>query len=256
MVASASKYSNSIKFNIHMVKKIIYLLFFFSIHFSNVWGQISKVNPQNDKFFITKGDTIWYHSKYTWFDSDVDWLMNERSHLYALVDSNLNVLTEFRYKMVYPFYRNRDCAVAMRDGRWGVLNKNGKDIIEFKYTSVPYHCLDTTMNKEFFIISQKSKKGVVDISGKTIIPLKWDEIFYYNYATLNLIKRKKSYLYLMKSCKIMPLKNNCLLYRFNEHGKTVLWNSKLDKFGVIDTSGTIIQPCIYNREKDVEKFLK
>lgn len=240
-----------------MVKKIIYLLIFFSIHFSNVWGQISKANPQNDKFFITNGDTIWYHSKYTWYDSNVDWLMNERTHLHALVDSNLNVLTDFKYRRVTPFYEGFYCAAAKRDGKWGLVNKKGEEVTDFEYSLDPFPCLDTTINKEFFIFEKKeNKKGVVDANGNIIIPFKWKNIFYCNYAIFNLKKGRKNYLYYVKTGKTLSLEKKFFINQFNKFGKAVLDDNKTGKYGVIDTSGTVIQPCIYNKEKDVEKFLK
>lgn len=229
---------------------------FFSIHLNSVLGQVSKANPQNDKFFITNGDTVWYHSKYTWYDSDVDWLMNERTHLHALVDSNLNVLTDFKYRRVTPYYPGFYSAAAMRDGKWGLVNKKGEEVTDFEYSLDPFPYLDTTINKEFFIFEKENKKGVVDANGNIIIPFKWRNVFFCGYAILELRSRGKSYLYFMNTGESISLKNKGLLLRFNKYGKSVLVDSKTGKCGVIDTSGTIIQPCIYNREKDVEKFLK
>ncbi len=233
------------------------MLMFFSIHLNSVLGQVSKANPQNDKFFITNGDTIWYHSKYTWYDSDVDWLINERTHLHALVDSNLNVLTDFKYRRVTPFYEGFYCAAAKRDGKWGLVNKKGEEVTDFEYSLDPFPCLDTTINKEFFIFEKKeNKKGVVDANGNIIIPFKWKNIFYCNYAIFNLSKRRKNYLYYVKTGKIISMSNYRMQTAFDKTGKTVLRDIKSNKYGVIDTSGTIIQPCIYGNRKDAEKFLK
>ena len=239
-----------------MVKKTMTLLMLFSTLLI-VWGQKSKQDILYNSFFITNGDTVRYHSEYDWYSSDVDWLMNERTRLYALVDTNLNVLTEFRYRGVTPFYEGFYCAAAKRDGKWGLVNKKGEEVTDFEYSLDPFPCLDTTINKEFFIFEKKeNKKGVIDVNGNIIIPFKWKNIFYCNYAILELRSRGKSYLYFMNTGKSISLKNKGLLLRFNKYGKSVLVDSKTGKYGAIDTSGTIIQPCIYNREKDVEKFLK
>ena len=222
-----------------------------------VWGQKSKQDILYNSFFITNGDTVRYHSEYDWYSSDVDWLMNERTRLYALVDTNLNVLTEFRYRGVTPFYEGFYCAAAKRDGKWGLVNKKGEEVTDFEYSLDPFPCLDTTINKEFFIFEKKeNKKGVIDANGEIIVPFKWKDIFYCNCAILSLKRGRKNYLYYVKTGKTVQLKKKFFVNGFNKFGKAVLDDNKTGKYGVIDTSGTIIQPCIYNREKDVEKFLK
>ena len=232
------------------------LLMLFST-FLIVWGQKSKQDILYNSFFITNGDTVRYHSEYDWYSSDVDWLMNERTRLYALVDTNLNVLTEFRYRGVTPFYEGFYCAAAKRDGKWGLVNKKGEEVTDFEYSLDPFPCLDTTINKEFFIFEKKeNKKGVIDANGEIIVPFKWKDIFYCNCAILSLKRSRKNYLYYVKTGKTVQLKKKFFVNGFNKFGKAVLDDNKTGKYGVIDTSGTIIQPCIYNREKDVEKFLK
>ena len=69
-----------------------------------MYGQNSNEKPHADKFFVTNGDTVWYSTIFTWKHSDVNWLRNSRTQLLALVDSNLNVLTEFKYERFCPFY--------------------------------------------------------------------------------------------------------------------------------------------------------
>lgn len=232
------------------------LLMLFST-FLIVWGQKSKQDILYNSFFITNGDTVRYHSEYDWYSSDVDWLMNERTRLYALVDTNLNVLTEFRYRGVTPFYEGFYCAAAKRDGKWGLVNKKGEEVTDFEYSLDPFPCLDTTINKEFFIFEKKeNKKGVIDANGEIIVPFKWKDIFYCNCAILSLKRSRKNYLYYVKTGKTVQLKKKFFVNGFNKFGKAVLDDNKTGKYGVIDTSGTIIQPCIYGNRKDAEKFLK
>lgn len=238
-----------------MVKKLITLLLLFGTHLI-VWGQNSKQNILYNSFFVTNGDTIRYHSEYDWYFSDVDWLMNKRTNLLALVDSNLNVLTDFKYSRVTPFYPGFYSTAAMRDGKWGLVNKKGEEVTTFEYSLDPIPCLDTTINKEFFIFEKENKKGVVDANGDIIVPFKWKDIFYCNYAIFNLKKGRKNYLYYVKTGKTLSLEKKFFINQYNKFGKAVLDDNKTGKYGVIDTSGTVIQPCIYNKEKDVEKFLK
>lgn len=224
--------------------------------FSDAWGQISKANPDYDKFFITKGDTVWFHSEYTWDESNVEWLMNERTCLLALIDSNLNVHTDFKYSMGYSFYSGDSCVPALCGNKWGMINKKGIEVLDFEYNfCYPASCLDIE-NKEFYVFEKGNKKGIVDSDGNIIIPFdKWKKISYHKYSIFQLKKGPNYYLYFMKTGKTIPLKHNFLKYDFDKGGKTVLWNPKSKKYGVIDTTGTVIQPCIYTKEEAM-KFSK
>lgn len=237
-----------------MRRKLVYILSLFCI---SIWvfGQTSNNKPHADSFLIANGDTIWYHSKYTWYDNiDVEWLMNERTHCCALVDSNLNILTDFKYNAFHPFYQGCKCAPAKRGHKWGLVNKNGNEVTDFKYV-FPDPRFDKFIKKDFYIFEYRGKKGVLDANGNTIIPFKWKSIFHCHYGILSLTNGRNVYLYYLKTGKMLCIKNNNLITGFNEYGKTVLRDNKSNKFGVIDTSGTIIQPCIYNIEVP-EKFLK
>lgn len=231
-----------------MKRKVFYALLLFCI---SIW--VFGQKPHADSFFISRGDTVRYSTIYTWKHSDVNWLKNERTNLFALVDSNLNVLTEFKYERYSPFY-GKSTAV-MRNGKWGIINKKGKEMIEFKYTMFPYPFLDTTLNKECYIFTQENKVGVIDASGESIIPFIWDEILYLNYAILELKKDSCNYLYFMETGKKIPIYSG-MVTSFNRNGKAIIKDSKIKKYGVMDTSCTIIQPCIYNNIKEVKKFLE
>ncbi|MEE1176153.1 MAG: WG repeat-containing protein, partial [Paludibacteraceae bacterium] len=90
----------------------------------------TKISNSYD-FFTKNGDTILYRSEFFCSESDVDWLMNKRTRLYALVDSNFNVLTDFKYDSFYPIYGNT--AIVRRNGNWGLINKRGEELIDFIY---------------------------------------------------------------------------------------------------------------------------
>ena len=238
-----------------MIKKTFFLLSFFSIYILCVCGQKSKEDSIYDNFFISDGDTIRYHSKYSWFYSNVEWMENERTQLKALVDSNLNVLTEFKYERFCPFYGK--CGAVMRNGKWGVVNKKGEEVIPFKYTMFPFSFSDTTSNKEYYVFTKKNKVGVIDSDGETIIPFKWDGIRYFKYVILEMEKDKCRYLYFMKTGKTVPIKKDMIICSdFNAYGETIVKDLNLNKYGIMDTSCTIIQPCIYNGLKEVRQHLK
>lgn len=237
-----------------MGRKIINTLLLISISIY-VYGQNSNEKPHADKFFVTNGDTVWYSTIFTWKHSDVNWLRNSRTQLLALVDSNLNVLTEFKYERFCPFYGK--CGAVMRNGKWGVVNKKGEEVIPFKYTMFPFSFSDTSSNKEYYVFTKKNKVGVIDSDGETIIPFKWDGIRYLEYVILEMEKDKCRYLYFMKTGKTVPIKKDMIICSdFNAYGETIVKDLNLNKYGIMDTSCTIIQPCIYNGVKEVRQHLK
>lgn len=237
-----------------MKNKVINLLLFFNISIY-VFGQNSNEKSHADRFFVSNGDTVWYSSIFTWKHSDVNWLRNSRTHLLALVDSNLNVLTEFKYESFCPFYG--ESGAVMRNGKWGVVNKKGEEVIDFKYTMFPSPFIDMTSNKEYYIFTKKNKVGVIDLDDKTIIPFKWDGIRYLNFAILELRKGRSYYLYFMKTGKKISIDKDMIICReFNDFGKTIVKDLNLNKYGIMDTSCMIVHPYIYNSYKEVRKLLE
>ena len=232
------------------MEKITIILFLLCDILVDAWGQTSKEKNEDYNFFITNGDTVRYNSKYTWMKSNVEWLVNERTRLQALVDSNYNVLTDFKYRTAFDFYPTDNCVPALCGNKWGMISKEGIEVIEFEYNfCYPASCLDIE-NKEFYVFEKGKKKGVVDSDGNIIIPFdKWEKISCHKHSIFQLKKGRNYYLYSMKTGKTTPMKNNVLIDDFNKNGKAIIWNLKSKGYGVIDTTGTVIQPCIYTEEE-------
>ena len=237
-----------------MKRQFIYILILWGICML-CFGQVSPDAPHKDRYFITNKDTIWYSTLYTWRKSDVAWLRNDRTGLYALVDSNCNVITNFEYGIHHPFYSDSQSALTTKNGKWGVVNKKGDIVIDFIYDECPLPCCDTTTNKEFYICAKNNTLGVIDSNGNMVVPFEWDNIFYCNYSIFELQNKDTTYLYFVRTNNTISMGNKKNQLDFNKFGKTIVRDCKLEKYGIIDTSGLIVQPCIYDRH-DVKKFLQ
>ena len=65
-------------------------------------------------------------------------------------------------------------AAAKRNGKWGFVNRNGKEICQFKYDSVlPFIGGEALVQVGKFW-------GAMSTSGNDIVPLYYDEIFYFH----------------------------------------------------------------------------
>lgn len=217
--------------------------------------QLTKENSYYDSFFISNGDTIWYKLGSDWSDSEVDWLKNSRTHLLALVDTNLNVITEFKYTCAYPFSLGRNTVCASINNKWGVVNKLGEEIVKFKFPFPPNSIYDKTLKKEFYIFKKRRKVGVIDGDGNIVIPFDRVEIFECGYGILEILKGENYFWYFLRTKKTISHGTQGVECSFYKSGKTIIIDEKTGKCGVIDTTGTFIKPCVYDRN-EVKKFLK
>lgn len=141
-----------------------------------------------------------------------------------------------------PF--NPEIFVAKKNGKWGYINRYGKNIIPFIYDDVTYF----ESQSNLALVSKgnypNSKYGFIDKKGNIIIPLKYSNaIFFINgFAWVN---------------------ENGISYYIDKNGKSFFKNFKFDydyngfhdnrsafklnnKFGFIDTNGEIIIPPKYD----------
>lgn len=132
--------------------------------------------------------------------------MNKRTHLFALVDSSFNVLTEFEYDRYFPLYGFS--TPVRRNGYWGVVSKRGEVLVDFKYLNEPFIFEDEHLNIDFFLFEKKNKVGVFDDNGFLIIPFIWKRIVYCNYGIFQMENESGNfYLYYNKKKKNLSIKN-------------------------------------------------
>ncbi len=141
---------------------------------------------------------------------------------WAYADKLGNFITEFLYDGACDF--REGIAAVCRDGKWGLINKLGKEIVAPIYDEIYYNYYDN-YGDILACVKNDGKWGVIDKGGSIIIPFSYDEIK--NHYTIQNDPIKK------------------YQYRFNEECFSVKLNGK---WGIIDKSGKIIVPMEYDND--------
>ena len=112
------------------------------------------------------------------------------------------------------FFENNEYAKVKMNGKYGVINRSGKQVIECKYDYL------YNTSPSVFIVSikkgDKEKWGVLNTISQTIIPLEYDYIQYHNNA-----------------------------------GWFTVYNNEINKFGLLNENGKILIPISIASEIDV-----
>ena len=58
------------------------------------------------------------------------------------------------------------------DGKYGVVNSKGQVIVPFEYDYI------SSYNQGLAIVAKNKKKGLVDVNGKMVIPVMYEDIYH------------------------------------------------------------------------------
>ena len=157
-------------------------------------------------------------------------IAQDNTYRYGIIDLNNQILTPFIYNEIYQA-SNPDCEYifcALKDNKYGAINAKGQIVVAFKYDNsfffddagfayVNYISRSKEEGKDVF----KSNKGIIDTTGKEIVPV------IYNYV------------------------GNTKKIDGAENVKYIVENNNL--YGLLDTSGKILLPLQYSFFQDTRK---
>ena len=83
-------------------------------------------------------------------------------------------------------FTSDDLAAAKRNGKWGFVNRNGKEICPFKYDKVLPFLLGSAL------VKVGNYWGVIDVNGKELVPTYYDQVFYFSNHLAKVVKNGKS----------------------------------------------------------------
>ena len=151
----------------------------------------------------------------------------------------------------FEFYRALNLVSALKDGKWGIVDLSGKIVMPFVYERISR----ANLTEKLFLVKKNGKWGVVDLSGKIIMPFVYDDI---SYATndLFLVKKNGKWGVISKSGKeILPYNYDDISYDYDDKSHLALFYiCKDEKWGVATIDGQIkIQP---SHEKEYFSDLK
>lgn len=132
--------------------------------------------------------------------------------------------------------KNSDLIKAKLNGKYGFINKTGKEVIPFKYE------LAENFLEDLAVVSSNEKYGFIDQTGKEIIPLKYDHAKSF-WGGLARVELNGKFGFIDKTGKeIIPPKYD-LAESFSEDLASVRLNGK---WGFIDMVGKEVIPVKYD----------
>ena len=101
---------------------------------------------------------------------------------YKFIDYKNEGLSNKKYQFLD--YVKDGIFIAKSNGKYGLIDKYGKELLEFKYDYISNPITDRKYiekNNVYLLVMNNNKGGVVDLNGKFIIPLEYDS-YQYKYA--------------------------------------------------------------------------
>ncbi len=173
---------------------------------------------------------------------------NDKTHKFALIDSNLNQITPYKFDSYYSFYThlkpnifsdivNLKIYPLKSNNKIGFINRNGEYIIPFKYDDVEL------MNGFYFKVSIKNKYGLLNKYGQEVTPIKYDFIENFNKGYSIFLLNDKWGIIDSTGKEVTPIKYEKVFNHFNEGIALAKMN---DKYGFIDKMGKELSGFIYD----------
>lgn len=99
------------------------------------------------------------------FSNSSKYIVAMKDSKYGLIDYNGKVVIEAMYEDLYTI--SDDLLYACKDGKYGIINSSNETIIEFKYDSIV--AIDN-----YYVVLIGTKLGVLDKTGKEVVPVDID----------------------------------------------------------------------------------
>lgn len=150
-----------------------------------------------------------------------------------LIDYGSGEIVHFNCEDAMPSFLSEECNPAYKDlyccvkvaGKWGVINGKGELVIDTVYDEIPYQSeydgfsLFFGGNKDIIVVKD-GKYGIVDLTGKEMLPCEYDYIDW------------------------MIGDNKALFRGAYDH----TWRTFDGKWGLYQ-DGNVVRPCEYSREE-------
>ena len=134
-------------------------------------------------------------------------------------------------------YWDDDLGIVRLNGKWGMINTEGKVVIPLKYDCVDY------FSEGLAYVKLNGKYGFVDTTGKVVIPLKYDSVGKFDEGLASVFLNGKRGFVDKTGKEVVPPKYD-FIYDFVEGlAKVRLY----DKFGFIDVTGKEVVPPKYDQ---------
>ncbi|MFN0204620.1 MAG: WG repeat-containing protein [Bacteroidia bacterium] len=163
-----------------------------------------------------------------------------------LVNQQHQPLTHFAYQSTaWPISLSlsKVCIPVQSNNKWGVINETGKQLIPFIYEEI----ISTSM--ENLIVKQNEKYGILDKEGKCFIPNEYEDILLFDSCIA--LKQNEKWKYINRNkVEINPNEYDAISNEndapsplHEAHCSIVKRNGK---YGFVNTSGIETTPCVHD----------
>lgn len=182
-------------------------------------NEVSKTKTENANYYITI----------------------DKNNKYKVVDSKDNIIIDKDY--TYIEYLLGDYFIVERDSKSGIINSNGKSIIELKYDSI-------SRINETDILQMETDKNI------TLYNLNMKEIVSMDNAIIKEVKDEKSYILLYSDTdfKYLDKKGNILTSQTIFENNTLFAKNINGKWGFVDKNGNLKVQNDYELVTDFNKY--
>lgn len=237
--------------------------FYYKAAIGTRWGIIDKNGNAMVPFIYDQIDD---------FKGGMELFTVKRNNLYGLINNQFKVVIPCEYEGI-DFITCKDKYWFLEKGKWGLMNKDLKVIIEPMYDShdwmyhgkinvqinkrygmidstgrmiipVKYESLGSQFYNGLVLASVNKKWGYLDSLHQVIIPMEYDDArhFYKNIAG---VKKGKKYFFINRKNEVI----NDAIYDFIDHDWS--WNGMIKvmnkgKVGLVNEAGKEIIPCEYD----------
>ncbi|NLJ73159.1 MAG: hypothetical protein GX333_09130 [Syntrophomonadaceae bacterium] len=188
----------------------------------------------NDLAYADESEVLWLERNYDRVESFSEGLAVVRLNgKYGYIDKTGKEVIPLKYNLVYSF--SEGLALVRLNGKYGYIDKTGKEVIPLKYDSAD------SFSEGLALVILNGKEDYIDKNGKEVIPLKyaWANSFSEGLALVSL---NGKYSYIDKTGKeVIPLKYDDA-NSFSEGLARVRLNIK---YGYIDKNGKEVIPLEY-----------
>jgi len=114
--------------------------------------------------------------------SDYDYL--KRGYL-PVVEKAGKYSTPFGGEYDFLVHVDSNLFLAQKGGKWGLIDKNNREVLSFKYDDLSH------LHKDLFVYSERGKYGVISLKRGVIVQPKYNKIFYAGEGIIGLVLNNK-----------------------------------------------------------------
>ncbi len=157
-----------------------------------------------------------------------------RKEIPCFVDSTGKIVKMFPdYTSVYNFGKDDITAFYHKNGKFGLMDRNFKELIPAKYNQTSFY------SNGLFVVESNGKWGAVDRNDKTIIPFEYESLGAVDEAGMIMASKASLSGYIDKTGKVIVPLTFYNLFPYQENFAKFL-DKASEKYGVIDRRGNII----------------